>query len=75
MDYQEEFFKEQIRLIHEARIEKEEKFEKIQQEKREEMKSYMENPSSAEDRQFRYDAYSICEGLLMFMLYAHVLFV
>ncbi|KAL1814119.1 hypothetical protein ACET3Z_024184 [Daucus carota] len=53
MDYQEEFFKEQIRLIHEARIEKEEKFEKIQQEKREEMKSYMENPSSAEDRQFR----------------------
>lgn len=53
MDEQEEFFNEQIRLIHEARIEKEEKFEKIQQEKRDKMKIYMENPSSAEDRQVR----------------------
>ncbi|KAL1814117.1 hypothetical protein ACET3Z_024182 [Daucus carota] len=53
MDYQEEFYKEQIKLIHEARIEEEEKFEKIQQEKRHQMKIYMEKPSSAEDRQFR----------------------
>ena len=53
MDYQEEFYKEQIKLIHEARVEEEEKFEKIQQEKRHQMKIYMEKPSSAEDRQFR----------------------
>ncbi|MBA0690184.1 hypothetical protein Goari_007877, partial [Gossypium aridum] len=35
MDFQEQFFKEQIKFIHEARDEEEEKFEKLQQQQRE----------------------------------------
>lgn len=53
MDFQEEFYKERLRLIQEARNEREENFEKIQQDKREKMIIYMENPSSSADRQFR----------------------
>ncbi|KAL8096485.1 hypothetical protein AgCh_037442 [Apium graveolens] len=52
MDYQEEFYQEHFRRIQEARNEMEENFEKMQQEKREKMKIYMENPSAA-DRQSR----------------------
>lgn len=53
MDYQEEFFKEQIKLIHDARDEKEENFEKIQQQERKKVKQFLENPSSTEDHQRR----------------------
>ncbi|KAK1362885.1 XS domain-containing protein [Heracleum sosnowskyi] len=54
MDSQEEFYKEQLKHIHEARNEREENFEKRQQEAREKMKISMENPSSAEERQLRF---------------------
>ncbi|XP_038722073.1 protein SUPPRESSOR OF GENE SILENCING 3-like [Tripterygium wilfordii] len=49
MDYQEEFFKEQIRVIHEARDAKEEDFEKMQQEEREKVKKLNVNPSNSEE--------------------------
>lgn len=38
MQMQEQFFKEQIKLLHETRDEKEENFERLQQEEREKMK-------------------------------------
>nr|XP_027075041.1 protein SUPPRESSOR OF GENE SILENCING 3-like [Coffea arabica] len=50
MDYQEQFFKEQIKVIYEARDAKEDDFEKIQQEQREKITQQSHaNPSSAED--------------------------
>ncbi|KAF5745075.1 XS domain-containing protein / XS zinc finger domain-containing protein-related isoform 1 [Tripterygium wilfordii] len=53
MDYQEQFFKEQIRVIHEARDAKEEDFEKIQQEEREKVKKLNVNASNSEDHKRR----------------------
>ncbi|KAL8131581.1 protein SUPPRESSOR OF GENE SILENCING 3-like [Apium graveolens] len=53
MDIQEEFYREQLRLINKSSNEREDIFEKIQQEKREKIKIYMENSSSAADRQSR----------------------
>lgn len=38
MQLQEQFFKEQIKLLHETRDEKEETFERLQQEEREKVK-------------------------------------
>lgn len=38
MDHQEQFFKDQIRIIHDSRNEKEEDFERIQQEERQKVK-------------------------------------
>ncbi|KAF8022988.1 hypothetical protein BT93_F0486 [Corymbia citriodora subsp. variegata] len=50
MDYQEKFFKEQIRVIHEELNAKEEDFEREQQEKRERVRQSNANPATAEDR-------------------------
>ncbi|KAF8022990.1 hypothetical protein BT93_F0487 [Corymbia citriodora subsp. variegata] len=50
MDYQEQFFKEQMKLIHDEVNAKEEDFEREQQEKRERVKQSNANPSSAEDK-------------------------
>ncbi|KAL5755389.1 hypothetical protein ACOSP7_023609 [Xanthoceras sorbifolium] len=47
MDYQEQFFKEQIKFIHEARNEKEEDFEKLQQQERNKVKQSIANPPSS----------------------------
>ncbi|XVF58918.1 hypothetical protein PTKIN_Ptkin07bG0104600 [Pterospermum kingtungense] len=49
MDYQEQFFKEQIKYIHEARDEKEENFEMLQQQQREKVKQSNPNPSNTEE--------------------------
>ncbi|XP_031285427.1 protein SUPPRESSOR OF GENE SILENCING 3 isoform X1 [Pistacia vera] len=49
MDFQEQFFKEQIRIIQEARDAKEEDFEMLQQGEREKAKQSIENTSSTED--------------------------
>lgn len=49
MDHQEHFFKEQLMMIYNARNEKEDDFEKIQQEQREKVVQSQANPSSAED--------------------------
>lgn len=49
MDFQEQFFKEQIKVIHDARDAKEDDFEKFQQEKREKVKQSSGNPSAIED--------------------------
>ncbi|TYG82642.1 hypothetical protein ES288_D01G105700v1 [Gossypium darwinii] len=49
MDFQEQFFKERIKFIHEARDEKEESFEKLQQQEREKVKQSNPNPSNAEE--------------------------
>ncbi|KAB2017863.1 hypothetical protein ERO13_D08G175550v2 [Gossypium hirsutum] len=44
MDFQEQFFNERIKFIHEARDEKEESFEKLQQQEREKVKQSNPNP-------------------------------
>lgn len=51
MDFQDNFFKEQIKVIHEARDAKEEDFEKLQQEEREKINQFnvMVNPSNADE--------------------------
>ena len=54
MDFQEQFFKEQIKYIHEARDEKEESFEKLQQQQREKVKQSNPNPSNTEEYRRRY---------------------
>ncbi|XP_056163836.1 protein SUPPRESSOR OF GENE SILENCING 3-like isoform X2 [Syzygium oleosum] len=51
MDYQEQFFKEQMKVIHDELNAKEEDFEREQQEKRERVKQSNANPSSAEDNE------------------------
>ncbi|KAK9291742.1 hypothetical protein L1049_019692 [Liquidambar formosana] len=53
MAYQEQFFKDQIKLIHEARDEKEDKFEMLQQEEREKVKQSNSNPTTTEDNRRR----------------------
>ncbi|XP_040958355.1 protein SUPPRESSOR OF GENE SILENCING 3 isoform X1 [Gossypium hirsutum] len=55
MDFQEQFFKERIKFIHEARAEKEESFEKLQQQEREKVKQSNPNPSNAEEYRRRAD--------------------
>ena len=54
MDYQEQFFQDQIKVIHKARDAKEDDFEKFQQEKREKVKQLSGNPSAIEDPRCRY---------------------
>ncbi|XP_060215769.1 protein SUPPRESSOR OF GENE SILENCING 3-like [Lycium barbarum] len=46
MEYQEQFFKNQFKMIYNARIAEEDKFEQIQQEQREIFKKYFSNASS-----------------------------
>lgn len=55
MDYQEQFFKEKIKLIHEEMDKKEEIFEKQQHEKREMVKQSNAHTSNAEENRRRYD--------------------
>ncbi|GMI81161.1 SUPPRESSOR OF GENE SILENCING 3 [Hibiscus trionum] len=56
MDYQEQFFNDQIKFIHEARDEKEENFEKLQQQQREKfVKQSTPNPSNTEEYRRRAD--------------------
>ncbi|PSS30844.1 suppressor of gene silencing like protein [Actinidia chinensis var. chinensis] len=52
MDFQEQFFKDQIQIIHDARNAKEDSFEKIQQQEREKVKSSL---STNEGRRHRAD--------------------
>lgn len=54
MDFQEQFFKEQIKFIHEARDEKEEDFEKLQQQEREKVTQSNPNASNTEEYRRRY---------------------
>ncbi|GLT48974.1 hypothetical protein SLA2020_225610 [Shorea laevis] len=49
MDMQEQFFKEQIKYMHEARDAREEEFEKLQQLEREKVKRLNTNPSNTEE--------------------------
>ncbi|KAK2977705.1 hypothetical protein RJ640_026845 [Escallonia rubra] len=53
MDSQEQFFKEQIQIIHSARDAKEDNFEKIQQEEREKVKVKQSSSASMEDHRHR----------------------
>ncbi|KAB2024611.1 hypothetical protein ES319_D06G098200v1 [Gossypium barbadense] len=53
MDFQEQFFKERIKFIHEARDEKEESFEKMQHQEREKVKQSNPNTSNAEGYKWR----------------------
>ncbi|KAE8696264.1 SGS3-like protein [Hibiscus syriacus] len=55
MDFQEQFFQEQIKIIHEARDEREERFEKLQQQQRENVKLSNRNPSNTEEYKRRVD--------------------
>ncbi|KAK8481967.1 hypothetical protein V6N13_144666 [Hibiscus sabdariffa] len=56
MDYQEQFFNDQIKFIHVARDEKEENFEKLQQQQREKfVKQSAPNPSNTEEYRRRAD--------------------
>ncbi|XP_057970103.1 protein SUPPRESSOR OF GENE SILENCING 3 [Malania oleifera] len=50
MDFQEEFFKEQIKVIHDARDAKEDEFEKLQQLEREKVKQATVNPTMEDQR-------------------------
>ncbi|MBA0744705.1 hypothetical protein Gogos_007318 [Gossypium gossypioides] len=52
MDFQEQFFNEQIKFIHEARDEKEEKFEKLQQQQREKFVK-QSTPSTSNTEEYR----------------------
>ncbi|KAM7270558.1 hypothetical protein ACFE04_029772 [Oxalis oulophora] len=49
MDYQENFFKDQIQIIHEATDAKEEEFERLQQHVREKMQQSNANPSNTKE--------------------------
>lgn len=49
MDFQEQFFKDQLKIIHDTRGAKEDDFEKIQQEEREKVKQSYTNPALAKD--------------------------
>ncbi|KAM7255592.1 hypothetical protein ACFE04_008490 [Oxalis oulophora] len=49
MDYQENFFKDQIQIIHEATDAKEEEFERLQQQVREKMQQSNANPSNTDE--------------------------
>lgn len=51
---QEQFFKDQIRIIHDSRNAKEEDFERMQQEKREQVKQSSTTPLNAEERRLKY---------------------
>lgn len=53
MNMQEEFFKEQIKVIHESRDANEEKFEMLQQEEREKVKQSNADTSNAEEYRHR----------------------
>lgn len=55
MNMQEQFFKDQIRVIHESRNAKEEDFERIQQEEREKVKQSSTGPISAEEWRRKYE--------------------
>ncbi|XP_057421757.1 protein SUPPRESSOR OF GENE SILENCING 3 [Lotus japonicus] len=57
MDMQEEFFKEQIRVIHDSRNAKDEDFERMQQEEREKVKQSSAGPLNAEERRLKVDEY------------------
>lgn len=64
MDYQEQFFKEKIKFLHEEMDKKEENFEKQQQEKREMVMQSNAGTANAEENRRRYDQGS---QLLIFM--------
>ncbi|KAJ6738827.1 PROTEIN SUPPRESSOR OF GENE SILENCING 3 [Salix koriyanagi] len=53
LDFQEQFFKEQLETIHEQRGVKEEDFEKLQQDKRQLVKELNANPCNTEDYRSR----------------------
>lgn len=53
MDSQEQFYREHIQQLYDARNEKEEYFEKIQQNEREKITQSESNVSTAEERQRR----------------------
>ncbi|KAJ6744535.1 PROTEIN SUPPRESSOR OF GENE SILENCING 3 [Salix purpurea] len=53
LDFQEQFFKEQLQTIREQREAKEEDFEKLQQDKRQQVKELNANPSNTEDYRSR----------------------
>ncbi|KAJ6422904.1 hypothetical protein OIU84_027811 [Salix udensis] len=53
LDFQEQFFKEQLQTIREQREAKEEDFEKLQQDKRQQVKELNANPSNTEEYRSR----------------------
>ncbi|KAB5561145.1 hypothetical protein DKX38_006102 [Salix brachista] len=53
LDFQEQFFKEQLETVHEQRGVKEEDFEKLQQDKRQLVKELNANPCNTEDYRSR----------------------
>ncbi|KAL4295037.1 hypothetical protein HN51_045915 [Arachis hypogaea] len=57
MYMQENFFKDQIKSIHETRIAKEDDFERMQQEEREKVMQSSTAPFNAEDRRLKADEY------------------
>ncbi|KAK7358739.1 hypothetical protein VNO77_00677 [Canavalia gladiata] len=59
MSMQEQFFKDQIRIIHDSRTAKEEDFERMQQEKREKVKQLSASPLNAEEGRVKVDEYRI----------------
>ncbi|XP_027341790.1 protein SUPPRESSOR OF GENE SILENCING 3-like isoform X2 [Abrus precatorius] len=57
MYMQEQFFKDQIKIIHDSRTEKEEDFERMQQEKREKVKQLSAGHLNEEERRVKSDEY------------------
>lgn len=55
MEMQEQFFKEQIKNIHDTREAKEEDFERMQHEEREKVKQSSTIPTNAEERRRKYE--------------------
>lgn len=53
MYLQEQFFNEQIKIIHESRNEKEENFERVQQEEREKVKQSNAAANTSNDEEIR----------------------
>ncbi|OIW19492.1 hypothetical protein TanjilG_16861 [Lupinus angustifolius] len=57
MYMQEQFFRDQIKVIHDSRNAKEEDFERMQQEEREKVKQSSNGPLNAEERKLKADEY------------------
>lgn len=76
MYMQEQFFKDQIKVIHDSRDEREEDFERMQQEEREKVKqSSTTGHANAEEYRLKYVTFIPSIGLMIYLLFTSIKFV
>lgn len=73
MDFQEQFFKDQIKIIHEARCAEEDSFELLQQKEREKVEQSNSNTTSTEDYKRRYCLYPTTRKITLACKYGRML--